>query len=120
MKLKEINHQVFYLQLEDKSITDQNELMVKMLKKKYIKTESNFLILDIGAAVSIDHPLVCFVLDLSKLFAHQPQNLILIDPEERFKRHLSMLHLNGIIESFKSFEEAIRFIEIKSTKAMYM
>lgn len=118
MKLKEIDYHIYYLQLDDKTIIDQNELMVKMLRKKYGKSKSNYLILDLTEAEAIDHALICFVLDLSKLLAYRPQNLVLIDPNERFSRHLAMLHLNGIIESFKNFEDAVTFIKAKSTTAV--
>ncbi|GAU76065.1 hypothetical protein [Fusibacter sp. 3D3] len=118
MRLKEIERHIYYLQLEDKSIMDQNELMVKMLRKKYGESKSNYLILDITETEVIDHNLICFVLELSKLLAYRPQNLILIDPMERFSRHLAMLHLNGIIESFVNFEAAVSFIKSKSTAAI--
>jgi len=118
MRLKEIDQYIYYLQLDHKSIVDQNELMIKMLRKKYGNSKSNYLILDITEAEAIDHTLICFVLDLSKLLAYRPQNLVLIDPTGRFSRHLSMLHLNGIIESYKNFEDAITFIKAKSTAAV--
>ena len=115
MRLKEIDQYIYYLQLDNKRIMDQNELMIKMLRKKYGKAKSNYLILDLTEVETIDHTLICFVLDLSKLLAYRPQNLVLIDPNEQFSRHLSMLHLNGIIESFKSFEDALSFIKAKLT-----
>ncbi|MBF4694337.1 hypothetical protein [Fusibacter ferrireducens] len=118
MRLKQINHHIDYLRLDGKNIIEQNELMVKMLRKKYEASPSKYLILDFIEIESIDHNLVCFVLDVFKLLAYRPQNLILIDPNDRFSRHLAILHLNIIIESFKNYEEAVNFIESKVSTAV--
>lgn len=113
MILKEIDRQIYSLQMDSKITDSQDDIMIKMLRKK---DDIKALFLDIRNVQLINHELLCFVLDLSKMLSLQEQRLIIIDPEMKLNRHLAMMRLNGIIDSFLSYDEALAAMSGKSAK----